>query len=400
MARPSYTDPWFKKAKWLTQALIISGTLNAGLLSTFIYSAVKDSHSLILGRSYADKEVDISKAKQLQDLLASYSTFSFQDLLPKLASTDHIGAGYTRRDVALACLIRFHHFNLDRALGGGGLQKRKISFAHKEGREIFTVDTFPSLADYQYQAIIKYAKTEKWPLTARGLFLKIQSTRPPYDSSLLEAFCLTKEFDFIRLLFSKTGVGLKKEHLVALLSQSSWSILEETAEHLQSHNNFNASQRRQFLLALLFQGSKIAAKILLEVDQEYCLKDLDNKTVIHLCDLLGDRVNASFLKSLLESPRPDDVWKKAATLLYEQAAEDVPATLDLATSKRRFIELKVDRAPPSPAVKKSSSYTVISGDSLWKIARKHNTNVTRLRQSNNLGSDTLKVGQTLTIPTD
>ena len=400
MARRSYTDPWVKKAKWLTQALIISGTLNVGLLCTFIYSAVKDSRRPISGRSYAAKEVDLTKTKGLQDLLASYSTLSFQDLLLKLASTDHIEAGYTRRDIALACLTRFHHFNLERALGGGGMEKREISFTHKEGGETLSLEIFPGLADYQYQAIVKYAKTEKWPLTAKGLFFKIQSTRPPYDPSLLEAFYLTGEFHFVHLLFSKTGIGLKKEHLAALLSQCSWSTLEETAEHLRSHNTFSSSERRHFLLTLLSQDSKLAAKILLEADQEYCLKNLDNETVIRLCNLLGDRVNALFLKSLLESPRPDAVWKKAAALLYEQAAEDIPENLDLAASKRRFIELKVDRATPPPPVKKSSSYTVVSGDSLWKIARKHNTTVARLRESNNLRSDTLKVGQSLTIPTD
>ena len=397
MPRRSYTDPWVKKAKWLTQALIVSSTLNVGLLSTFIYSAVKDSKRPLAGRSYAIQEVDFSKQKGLQEVLASYSSLSFQDLLLKLASTEHIEAGYARRDISLACLTRFHHFNLERALGGGSIEKREISFNHKEGGEVLTLDIFPGLADYQYQAIVQYAKTEKWPLTAKGLFFKIQSTRPPYDPSLLEAFYLAGEFHFLHLLFAKTGVGLKKEHLVALLAQSSWSSLTETAENLRNNSAFTISERRLFLLRLLSQESKLAAKILLEADEDYCLKNLDNDTVIRLCTLLGDRANASFLKSLLESPRPDAVWKKAAAILYEQAAEDIPQNLDLGASKRRFIELKVD---PSPPPSKTPSYVVVSGDSLWKVARKHNTTVSCLREVNQLTSDTLKIGQVLQVPTN
>lgn len=44
------------------------------------------------------------------------------------------------------------------------------------------------------------------------------------------------------------------------------------------------------------------------------------------------------------------------------------------------------------------SYTVKSGDSLWTIARKHNTSVDKLMKANGLSSDRLKIGQTLKLP--
>jgi len=398
MAQRTHTDPWVKKAKWLTQALIISGTLNVGLLCTFIYSAVKDAGRPLAGSAYPPKDVDLSSKKGLQDLLASYSRLSFQDLLLRLANTELVEAGFSRRDVALACLTRFHHFNLERALGGGTLEKRKISFKHQEGSETLTLDIYPGLADYQYQAIVHYAKTEKWPLTPQGLFFEIQATRPPFDPSLLETFYLTGEFHYLQLLFSKTGVALKKEHLVALLSQASWPTLSETAEYLRQNSNFTLSERRHFLQRLLSDDSKLAAKILLDTDQEYCLKNLDNDTVITLCKLLGDRANTSFLRGLLNSPRPDAVWKKAASILYEQAAEEIPEALELDSAKRRFIELKADTPPLPRKAKTSIAYTVVAGDSLWKIARDHKTTIAKLREANNLESDTLKIGQALKIP--
>ena len=46
-----------------------------------------------------------------------------------------------------------------------------------------------------------------------------------------------------------------------------------------------------------------------------------------------------------------------------------------------------------------ATYTVQSGDSLWKIARKQNVTVAALKQANSLSGDSLKVGQKLHIPT-
>lgn len=46
----------------------------------------------------------------------------------------------------------------------------------------------------------------------------------------------------------------------------------------------------------------------------------------------------------------------------------------------------------------SSKYRVRRGDSLWAIARRHDTTVERLKAANGLRSSTVKIGQTLTIP--
>jgi LysM repeat protein len=46
----------------------------------------------------------------------------------------------------------------------------------------------------------------------------------------------------------------------------------------------------------------------------------------------------------------------------------------------------------------AGSYTVKSGDSLWKIARQQNVSVAAIKQANSLSSDSLKVGQKLRVP--
>ncbi len=65
------------------------------------------------------------------------------------------------------------------------------------------------------------------------------------------------------------------------------------------------------------------------------------------------------------------------------------------------IETKPSLAPApmlAPALKATSTYTVAKGDTLSGIAHKNGTTVTALKQANNLSSDTIRIGQKLTVP--
>jgi hypothetical protein len=183
----SQDNLWVSRNKWLTQALIISVTVNIGLIATFINFVIKDKQEALALELTPVKETADPLATNVQ-LLRSYSLLPTQELLLRLENKDLLEEGLTKRDLSLACLVAFHHFNLDKALGGLPLQKRTIPFTNHEGQERIDVPVFPGLADYQFQAILQYAKTEKWPLTSQGLFYEMKRSGPPHDLSLLDAF--------------------------------------------------------------------------------------------------------------------------------------------------------------------------------------------------------------------
>jgi len=60
--------------------------------------------------------------------------------------------------------------------------------------------------------------------------------------------------------------------------------------------------------------------------------------------------------------------------------------------------LKVSKTTPSTDAKTTTTYTVKSGDTLWKIAQNYNTSVDKIKSLNNLTSNNLSIGQTLKIP--
>ena len=61
----------------------------------------------------------------------------------------------------------------------------------------------------------------------------------------------------------------------------------------------------------------------------------------------------------------------------------------------RFAKVSGTAYAPTPAG--ATSYTVVSGDTLSSIARKHSVAVADLRRWNHLGSDQVKPGQKLVV---
>lgn len=403
----SYDKHWIKRVRWLTQALIISGTINIGLISTFIYFVLKEKQQPLATQENPVSKIASKKNSQnltLQQVIAGYSRLSYHELLLRLENKDFVEEGYSKRDLALACLVAFRHFNLERALGGLNIQKRRIGFLTEEGKERFEVTIFPGLADYQYEAIIQYAKTEKWPLTPHGLFIQIQSLTGSKDPSLLDAFYLTPEFHYLYALFIRSGSSIKKEMLVQILSEGSWELLENFAQELRKTSDFSAERRRAFLMQHIQQKSASAAQVILQCDYEFALKKLDDAQVLLLLDILSLKTPEVFVKELSASPRSDAVLNKARVILNLMKGEPAETFASaepkpVALVPKEAVEPAIQFTKPIEKQKKNHLiYTIQPGDNLWKLARKYKVPIEVIMKLNKLESDRLKPGKQIEIP--
>jgi hypothetical protein len=415
----SQDNQWVSRTRWLTQALIISVTLNIGLVSTFVYFALKERQlALSIEQQPASRGSQEALATN-SALLRSFSLLPYHELLLRLENRDHIEQGMTKRDLALASLVAFHHFNLDRALGGLPLQKRVIPFSSSAGQETIDIPVFPGLSDCQYLAILQYAKTEKWPLTAQGLFYEIKHSLPPRDPALLDSFYLTPEYHAAHTLLTKAGLNLTREQVIDLLVEGEWAPLADLVARQRTALDLSPDFRRAFLVGYLNNRSAVAARLLLENDTEFTLRRLDDGQILNLLDLCTEKspVLEGFAKELLASLRTDTVRKRAASLLYTFAGESVPENYDHQLALQRFLPQQAapeppvaqpaptmqarapsQPSPPAPVKVKKKIHTVESGDNLWKIARKYHVSVNEIMRLNRMDSEKLRPGKQIEIP--
>ena len=401
---------WIQRARVLTQALIISGTLNIGLVSTFIYFILKEKQEVVsLERSLSSSA---SKPSFTNDqILKAYSRASFQELVILLGNKELVEEGYAKRDLALACLTTFHCFPLSKVLGESDLQKRVISFQGTTVDEKVELRVFSGLKDEHFEAVLQFARTEKWPLTTQGMFLLLQKTRPSYDASLLEAFYVTPEFHHMQALVQKSAPSIEKSALVDLLMAGTWEQLKKISEKLRLLQTYDEESSRNVLITYAFGfNSKIAISILLQHQREYVLKRLNDEQILSFFDLGGEQKESleSMSKELLLSPRSDVIRQKAASYLYSTVQELMPQPYDYQAALNRFFPERIQKdlvipastqaVPKIEVIRNSKIHVVQEGDSLWKIARKYGTTVDSITKLNRLESDRLKLGKKLEIP--
>ncbi len=404
---------WEKKSRFLTQLLIWSGAINIGLLSSLVYLVLRDRPETI---SFDLRPVAVSKVIQVtnQEILSQFSTLSWGELVGQLENIDLVEEGYKKRDLALASLVAFHGFDIERALQGSSIQKRGVALARKEGPEEINLILYPGLTEDQFSAIERFIQTEKFPFTALGLFYELQHSTAPRDPTLLEAFYLTPEFNSIFTLCQRTGVNLPREFLIEMVAQGDWKTLHQFTEEQNQALDLTPDRLKKLLVSYVKFRSTLAAKILLQWDREFILKRLDDRDLIAFIDLFKEPSTQlkDLLKELITSSRSDIVWRKAAGQLYAFAQLPMPDPYDHRVTLAAFagIPLPPQAAAPTPvptavpaitpAKKEEMRHTIAHGENLWKIARKYKVSVEALRKANKLESDKLREGKTLIIPQD
>lgn len=437
---------FLKNASPTMKALVTSSVLNFILLSVLCYNWMserppipyytlkpqEETHQHI---SAADNQTNVQMIQQFRNM-------SIEQLAAKLSNTQTVENGFTQRDLALACLVSFHHFNFSKAiLGLPPSSPRKIALGQEE------VIVYSGLTDQHYEAIIHFANTERWPFTTKGLFLLLQKPEYRQDVSLEETFLLTQEFLAVETLFNRSKMPVERKELLKMLVDGDWQILLAFAEQQRASQDLSPMQRQKFLLNYLTtKKSATAAYLLLKNDLEFVSKRLDDPTILLLFQIVKEKTPEAekFAVEMLTSQRSDAVRYQAAVALYGFANETVPPKLTQDVALARFAPkkaiaatTKTQKAPekkvnavaspskkilvakppkqekkaaqkvaatkppmkiPAKPAKKESLYVVQEGDSLWKISKRFNVDVEVLKKHNKLNSNNLKPGSSLKIP--
>jgi LysM repeat protein len=400
-----------KRIRHLSQALIISGALNIGVLSMLLYWMLKENPSApyceLKPASIEQQQIPLADQRGCTEVLVQLSQLSFSQLIHCLSQTKQIENGFAERDLALACLVAFHHFDIQRALPKDAQpnQKRLLAFKPNGQDPSANLAVYPDLTQQQFDSLIHFAKTERWPLTAEGLFFLLQDHKEKniLDEDLIETFVLTPEFWTVELLFNRSGQHANKQEILSLLLEGDWILLKQFVGQQRKAHDSSVARRQKFLLDYLKVGSHFAAALLLKIEWDFSSKKLDDGQVMTILQCMPTDLPESrrFAVEMLISPRSTKVCQQASQWLYAQAGEPLPKKWDYQASLARFVEgktLVANKKDPLPSKSKQLEHVVKERDSLWKIAKRYGIKIEELKEYNKIQSDLLKPGTILKVP--
>lgn len=356
---------WQGRAKWLAQILIISVTLNAGLVATLCYFAVRDRQTFmaydLTPLDYRPARASLSQTNE--EVLSALSESSYEDLIRLLGDDTLIEEGYAIRDLALTTLCAFHHFDLERAAPLIDVPVKQAIFTNGDDEKI-ALTFYPNLTNQHFDAIQAFARFEKYPLTTEGIFMRLVAA--PNTKDLQKAFTRTFEFQALQSLFRHAGDPLTDDQLMMFLLAHDWASIQKSAEHLRRYPHFTLETKRDILTLFLRDQSKIAAELLASQDTDYVIKRLSNGDLQQLLSLLPDEhpARSTIIAAAERSLRPDFTSPVAQVQAFE------PRT-----------------------------HLIREGDTLWDIARHYRVNLESLKKYNNIQSEyRLMPGNKLLIP--
>lgn len=413
-------SPNLRKLQLLTGCLIFSGSLNIALTCA-LWSQGQIAPALRLARLEISNE---TLRERNCATLQAMSTWEYARLIAELSNSELVEDGFTRGGLALAVLIKTCDFDVERALLDQALQKR--SLLSPLNAERYTL--LANLKKRDFEQIQQFAYQEQWPLTAEGLYKRVQSLAsgcsnvqilPAANASLLDALIATEPFSSLKKLFP---VDTPDKCLVSIAMSLGWPEFSALGNCKDQGEKLALQSRRQVLLKAIDNGCKPAAYVILLCDFDFALHSISENTMSQLLSLLdtytaeamtitlevlksprGDEVRelatrraSHFLD--LPSPARDDQWK-----LLAQALCSVPRFAPAPDEICSALYMPPVSLKPSENTKRSRSektehfHIVCPGDTLWKLSRKYGLTVQDLMRQNRLTRDFLRIGQTLQI---
>lgn len=331
----------FKQARWLTQALILSGALNIGLILALFLLFVKDKivPEVLEHRPVFEETLPLAKGHNNADELLKLEALSFEQLISKLNSRDLVEDGFMQRDLSLGLLVSKYHFDIVKALAPKNPHPRILALGNNEGLVTMRVKVFPGLKDEEFTKMIHFAKTEKWPLTSQGLFLQIQEKGIEAEESLIDTFYLTNEFTEVETLFQRQDANYERKKLLEIIKSGDWQILEAFTKSQKEAKDLSAARHQRFLLDYIGRNSKDAALVMLQMHGAFAVKKLDDAHVIAMLELMNEKntYSEAFAKAMLLSPRSDAVWRIAAKRLFQFSDLEMPEPYDHIKVLSKFI---------------------------------------------------------------
>jgi len=376
-----------KKSRWLLQTLILSAALNVVLVGIFFYFLIRENP---LHFSFQPKEdIKVEKTPLSPSFLGRLQALSFDHLVELLSDQRMVEQGYRVCDFAAAALATFYDFDVPRALGKRQLPIRKWLFDET------TFTLYPGLKEPDFATLIIFAQTERFPFTTKGLLQRIETSER--DTQLLTYFCHTPEFILLERLFARTGLPISKGTLLGMVREGGWERFVSFYERQEQRSDFSDKTRQKLLVKYVESGSKTAAYLLLITDPEYALKQLEDRHVAQMLELIDVKTKEAthFAQALATSPRSDEVRERAFRRLAEYCGDEVAGRYVPRPSEGNLRPVFRESPPAAPA---PSTHIIQPGESLWLIARKYNISIELLMEVNHLQSTTIRPGQTLKIP--
>ncbi|MBR3362775.1 MAG: LysM peptidoglycan-binding domain-containing protein [Bacilli bacterium] len=108
----------------------------------------------------------------------------------------------------------------------------------------------------------------------------------------------------------------------------------------------------------------------------------------------GETITARPLEGTYVVKSGDSLWSIASR--YATTVNELKALNNLTSNNLKIGQIL--KVPTETTAIETNTYVVKSGDSLWSIANRYGTTVNNLKSLNNLTSDVLQIGQVLRVP--
>lgn len=408
-----------RRIRWLIQWLVLSVSLNIGLLLALAMQHLPFS-KLSLSLPSSGQEWTRS---HLGSLLHSWKRATYKDLIGHLRNAQSVEHGFTIRDCAISYLRQHYGFEVARALEGEPQELRVGRLGEEE------ITLIAGLSERDFQLILQLAENEPFPVTASGALMWLHREKETLSSkeqeSLRQLITLSETWKQFYKRLQKAHLFLPIEELFNLVREIGWNSLEKISKEPEQVGQ----EREKFLLWLAegaASGSIQAADWLMKHDAAWALRKLDERA-IKVCiqkSHAPPQILRHFLQEVLSSPRSDRVRLIAAQRLYELEGTSVSqnltmakalpqlqsnspgrTALPLATVNRKVVVEKKDSLKKEAVSLKKETSTqphrvvyVEQGETLWKVSQKYRCEMQEIRRLNRLQGDALIPGSALILP--